>query len=315
MKVKTLNFIKTNSFQGASWKILSCIIYALIAVLVRFLSTDHFKINTTALPINTILFFQSLFGFIFLIPWIINQGLSKLHTRFFLLHFLRIIFAILGLSLYYLSLKYFPLAQSVALNFIGPIFTLLAAQFFLNEKINYSNFLAISLSFLGVGFILYPEFIRLSKLSLHTIILIPIFAACFLALSKIYTRRLGKLGESSTKLASFLLLFTIPIAFIPAIFDWVTPSFEQFFWLLLMGLLSALAHLSFAKAYTLAEVTYLLPFSFIKFFLSALFGWLFFQEFPKSWHNWLGFSCIFISLVFLNKNNLIQLKKNWRNKL
>jgi drug/metabolite transporter (DMT)-like permease len=63
--------------------------------------------------------------------------------------------------------------------------------------------------------------------------------------------------------------------------------------------LAALAHFSFARAFQLADVTFLTPFGFSKFFLSALVGYLAFAELSTNWGLWLGAFIIGLSILLL----------------
>jgi drug/metabolite transporter (DMT)-like permease len=120
-----------------------------------------------------------------------------------------------------------------------------------------------------------------------------------LALSKLLTRKLVLLGAKPAPLTAILLLFMTPVSLPLALLDWQTPSALQWPWLLLLGLLAALSHLSFAKAYQLAEVTFLAPFGFSKFIVGTLIGYLVFAEFPNSWSLWIGMLIIGFSLGLL----------------
>jgi len=74
-------------------------------------------------------------------------------------------------------------------------------------------------------------------------------------------------------------------------------------WLVALGLLSAVAHMAFSKAYALAEVGFLTPFGFSKFFLSAALGFFAFHEFPEEWSMWFGTLIIFASILLLHKDS------------
>ena len=68
---------------------------------------------------------------------------------------------------------------------------------------------------------------------------------------------------------------------------------------IILGFLTAIAHFSFSKAYQLAEVTFLMPIGFIKFFLSTLIGYLAFAEIPYTPSSWIGMIIIFFSILLL----------------
>lgn len=287
-------------WQGAFWKFISCACFAGINGVVRYLTKMCPEGVLTSEPV--IQLFQNLFGVLFLLPVIYNFGLSNLKTKYPLLHGIRVLMAVLGIMLWYKSLKHMPIAESLALSFTGPIFTVIAAWLFLKESLRLPRILAVILSLSGAFIIARPDlaFVNSQNLNLGFAVLFPIGSALALAWNKLITRNLGSKGETPQALATYLLVFMAPVSLIPALYDWQTPMAHHWPWLALLGLLAALAHLSFGKAYALAEVTFLTPFGFLKFFLSAAVGYFAFNEFPSNPALWLGLSIIGLSILLIN---------------
>jgi len=294
--------IGNNALKGAAWKILSCACFAGINGIVRYLSGGSAISIPTALPPYVIDFFQNIFALLVLLPWIYKNKIFLLKSPYLWLHACRVIFAVLGVGLWYFSLKYMPIAKALALSFTGPIFTTLGAYFFLKEKLSTKRLIAIVFSFLGAVLLLKPYKIFSNDFALHYYALLPIFSAIMFALSNLLTRKLASLGEKPEVLAGYLLLLMVPLSCFPALLDWATPQATHWGWLILLGLFAALAHFSFSKAYALAEVTFLMPFGFFKFFLSIAIGFAVFNEHPKEWLDWSGMSLIFLSICILQGN-------------
>ncbi len=95
-------------------------------------------------------------------------------------------------------------------------------------------------------------------------------------------RRLTR-DDSPQLIVTYLLLFMAPVLFIPTFFYGFLPDVWQWPWLLMMGGLAASAHLCLGKAYASAEVSYLIPYGFTKWFASALIGLAAFGEMPSFW--------------------------------
>lgn len=295
------SFWLSTAWQGAFWKIASCACFAGINGVVRYLSGGGGALTLEALPVNVLMFFQNVFGTLFLLPWILKMGFGNLTTRHPGLHFIRVVTAVAGVYLFYLTLKVMPIAEGVALTFTGPILTVIGASFFLQEKIDAGRLLAILLSLTGAFVISRPD-LAFSGNEAHPVglaALLPLSSALALTFNKLLTRKLAGLGESPIALATYLLLLMAPVSLLPAVYEWVTPSLNHWPWLIMLGALAAAAHLSFAKAYKLAEVTFLTPFGFSKFFLSALVGYLAFAELPVSRSLWIGVTIIFMSILLL----------------
>ena len=293
------------AWQGGYWKLVSCAAFAGINGIVRHLSLQGTE-TIPSLPTEILVFFQNMIGSLLLLPILIkSQGIKNLRTHYPGLHLIRVLTAILGIYLWYFSLKFIPLAESVALSFTGPIFTVIGAHLLLQEKINLQRTIAILLSIIGAFIISRPDLaFKGQDSTIGLTALFPLSSALVLAWNKLLTRKLGLLGESPELLATYLLLFMVPISFIPALYKWVTPSIEHCYWLLALGMLVALAHLSFGKAYKLAEVSFLTPFGFSKFIFSTLVGYFAFSELPTQWTIWLGISIVFISIIVLSLKHL-----------
>ena len=98
----------------------------------------------------------------------------------------------------------------------------------------------------------------------------------------------------------YLLLFMAPASFIPAYFDWHPLTWTQIQWIVILGGLATTAHLSLARSYDLAEISFLTPFGFARLLLSGIVGFVAFNEIPSSWQMWMGIGIICASIVLLN---------------
>ena len=266
-------------FRGAFWKVTSFLCFSAINGIVRYLSQTTESLGHSPLPAYEIAFFQYLFGLVFLVPWILQNGPASLKTKYPLLQTCRIGLSAIGVVLWYISLSYMQITQAVALMFLGPLITVAGARIFLKESIGKERGLAILIGFLGGGFISQTTFIP-GTLSL--VALLPILAATCFSGSTLMIRQLTK-RDSPQLIVVYLLFFMAPVLLIPTLFYGVMPDGWQWPWLLMMGGSSAAAHLCLNKAYATAEVSYLLPYGFTKWFASSLIGLIAFAEIPSFW--------------------------------
>ncbi len=288
------------AWQGAFWIMVSHTCFSGINAIVRHWS-GGVDAGIESLPVSVIQFFQNVFGTLFLLPWILQARVGSFKIRYVGLHLTRIIAAVLGVYLWYLSLKAMPIAESVTLSFTGPIVSIIAASIWLKEKISSHRLFAILLSLTGAFVISRPDLaFGENTHAIGLAALLPLSSALAIAISKLLTRKLATLGETPTVLSTYLLLLMAPASLIPALYEWTTPNFAHWPWLILLGALAAGAHLSFAKAYQLAEVTFLTPIGFSKFFINVLVGYLAFQELPLEKSLWIGVATIFASIFVLS---------------
>lgn len=292
-------------WQGIFWKILSCGCFAGINILVRYLSGGSPLGLTKPLPIYSIMFFQNIIGMLALSIWIwrSNQHGMLFRTDKPWIHALRIITAAFGIGLWYISLRCIPVTQVVALSFVAPIITVIGAVFFLKENFNLQRKLAVILSLLGSFLIARPDQILNNTETFSWYLLLPLLAAFVFTFEKLLTRRLLSRQESPTALAWYLLTFIAPLCLLPIFYyGWVAPDAQHVPWLLLLGVTSALANYSFNKAYSMAEITYLLPFGAAKIILCSGMSYLAFYEIPKTFDMWLGVLIITASTIILGAN-------------
>lgn len=316
----TTGILLSPAWEAGFWKVVSCAAFAGINAVVRYLEGGAVLVPPMVLPANVILFFQNVFAMLFMIPFVLpflfKKNSLSLITHYPKWHLLRVLMAVVGVWLWYLTLENMPIAEGVALSFTGPVFTVIGARLLLRESVGPQRLLAILLSILGAFIITRPDIALLRPEShLGWVALLPLASAVVLALNKLLTRQLACLGESPERLTLYLLLGMIPVSGLPAWYEWVTPTISHWPWLILLGLLAVLAHLSFGKAYKLAEVSFLMPFGFSKFLFSTALGYYCFSEFPKS-SLWIGMSVIALSILLLGyKISLYskarRLRSNW----
>lgn len=293
-------------FRGAFWKILSFVCFSGINGVVRYLSQAS---NGEALPSYEVAFFQNLFGLIFLVPWIIKNGPRSLKTQKPGLQAFRIILSALGVVLWYTALEVMPLSQAVGLMFLGPLLTALGAGFFLHEKIGIERGIAIVIGFFGGALISHGASLTLGLETLegNIALVLPVLAAACFSGATLMVRTLGHY-DSSQLIVTYLLLFMAPILLIPTLWGGLWPEPWQWPWLLFMGGLAALAHLALSNAYKAAEVSYLIPYGFTKWFASSLIGYLAFSEIPGIW-TLSGAFILMSAIVFLSH---LELKRKRR---
>ena len=266
-------------FRGAIWKITSFLCFSSINGIVRYLSKTAEAMGQTPLPAYEVAFFQNLFGLVFLIPWVIQNGPDSIKTRLPGLQLCRITLSAIGVVLWYSALGYMPMAQAVTLMFLGPLITAVGARLFLKEEIGKERSIAILIGFIGGGIVSHTSF---STGVLSIVSFLPILAATCFSGATLMIRRLAKV-DSPQLITSYLLFFMAPALFIPTLIYGSMPEAWQWPWLLMMGGFAASAHLCLSKAYASAEISYLIPYGFTKWFASALIGVVAFAEIPTFW--------------------------------
>ena len=177
------------------------------------------------------------------------------------------------------GLKYLPLANNIALFFIEPLVLTLLSAFFLKEKIQKVHLAVIGFGLLGTVIILRPN------LALYGInAIFPLLAATFYALYLLLTKRFAS-SESVYSLQVWVSLCAAGIiAAVLGVLETVNgsmvsmPQSAHIWWLVVMGAITAVAHVAITKAFTFAAANTLAPFQYLEIVGATVLGWLFFHH-------------------------------------
>lgn len=172
----------------------------------------------------------------------------------------------------YFSIRTISLADATAILFFAPVLVTLFAGIFLHERVGIQEWLAVTIGFIGVLFIVQPGF-RV----LQPAMLLAMLGAVSLSFYFVLTRALrGRDSEQttlfhSTAVGSLVLTMLLP-------FWWVSPSPAQWVYLVLMGAMGASGHFLLVKAFHLASAPVLSPFLNGQLVAAVLYSMLFFND-------------------------------------
>ena len=241
-----------------------------------------------------VVFFRNLLAFIVMLPLLKSTGLAAIKMNNTRLFFMRGFVGAIGMIAGFTCLTLIPLAQATAISFSQPLFITIGATIFLGEIIKARRIAAIIVGIIGMLIIVQPGFISFSFG-----IMLAIISALALSVNALIVKKLT-ITDTPQTIIMWMVIMLIPITFIPAISVWQWPSFETWLYLWGIAILGTLAHFSFTKSYTMAEITSLEPIGFIKLPIIALLGWMIFEEIPGTW-TWVGGLIIFISTIYISQ--------------
>ena len=282
-----IRFFKLQSSQTKAiiLNILSIILFSIMVIFIRKASEN--------LHILEVVFFRNLLAFIVMLPLLTSTGLAAIKMNNTKLFFMRGFFGAIGMLAGFTCLTLIPLAQATAISFSKPIFITIGATIFLGEIIKARRIAAIIIGIIGMLIIVKPG---VNSLSFG--IMLAIIAALAHSINALIVKKLT-LTDSPQAIVMWMVIILIPITFVPAVTVWQWPSFETWLYLWGIAIVGTLAHFSWTKSYTMAEITSLESIEFIKLPIMALFGWMIFSEIPGTW-TWIGGSIIFISTIYIS---------------
>ncbi len=224
-----------------------------------------------------ILFFRSLVGFAILVVLLRQTGWRQVRTRMFGTHLIRNVAHYGGQYGWFYGIALLPLAEVFAIEFTMPIWTAVFAAIMLGERINRRRALAIAIGFAGVLVMVRPGIAVVSPVAL--VVLAAAFAYGF---AHTLTKRLS---GTDTPLA--ILFYTtaiqLPLAFLPALNDWVWPSAAAWPWVFGVGVTALTAHYCLTRAFMLEDAAVVMPIDFLRLPLIAVVGFVFYDEPIRFW--------------------------------
>ncbi len=265
--------------------------------------------SVSAIDASVIALVQYLVAFIFLMPSMANMGFfQSLKTKHFGMHCFRVCLSAIGIQCWTMALAYpIPIWQGIALLMTSPLFVTIGSGLFLKEKVDAKRWVATFLGFVGAMIILEPW-----AENFDWVVLLPVAAAFFWACYSLMVKKLSS-EDSPTTMVAYLFILITPFNLLIALTNlspegFSLPSFSDFGFLILLGFLTALAQLAVAKAYSLADASYIQPFDFIKLPLNVLAGWLVFNWVPPG-KLWLGAAIIIGATMYITHAEAKQTKK------
>jgi drug/metabolite transporter (DMT)-like permease len=262
-----MNQQRKNSLKGATFIVSAMFLFSLMDTVIKYLSTEYSAIQ--------IIFFRSLFSFIPLSFYLMrSHTFAVLKTKKVHLHITRAFIGIAAYAAFVFAVARIPLANVYAIEFACPIFMTILSQVILKEKVTLHHWIAIGLGFVGVLVIIEPGSDLFNMASV-----IALCGSFLFALMSVQIRQFSHVETQEAIVFYFVLVCTL-VTGIFVIFDWKTPSGNELFLLILIGLFGGTAQIFLAKAFSMASVSLLAPLEYITIIWAVLFGWLFFHEIP-----------------------------------
>jgi drug/metabolite transporter (DMT)-like permease len=277
-----------NVLRGAAWMIMAGFCWTIMTILVRQLSADYSSFE--------ILFFRNLVSVCILLPLAMRSGLSSLKTQRLPLHSLRALLSYIGVLLLFYGIANIPLPDVTALSFTQPLFVVVLAALILKEAVNGARWIAVIAGFVGLLVIVRPGVVAVE---LATVLVL--LSAFSYAVSNICVKRLMTTDTANQSVFYFNLLM-LPIALVPALFVWVTPALADLPLFVAIGVNGTIAVYAYARSFTLADASAVMPFDFLRMPMAATAAFLLFSETGDIW-TWVGSVIIFASSYFLARSS------------
>ncbi|GAB4182409.1 MAG: DMT family transporter [Thalassobaculales bacterium] len=180
--------------------------------------------------------------------------------------------------MFFTAIAFMPLADAVAIGFVGPLFVTALSVPLLGETVGPRRWAAVAIGFLGALIIIRP-----GLGVMHPAAILCLLNALTFALFTILTRRMAGTDDALTMLFYTALVGTAA-ASLALPFVWVVPAGPESLLLMAgMGISSGLGHLLMIAAYRRVEASAMAPFSYLQLIYVTALGYLVFGDLPDGW--------------------------------
>ena len=282
--------------RGVLWMVLATAFQATASGFVRKLSSD-FSV------IELLLFFSSISALL-LLPMTMKLSpgsFAGVKDRAGL-YLLRGLLSFGGMYASFYAYSVLDIANVQALLFTVPLFTILLAGLLLGEFVGLRGWLSCVIGFIGALIIVRPGIIPMNPGALAAIASAFAFAAANIAI-----RKLGS-TESPIMITMVSNMIVALLSIIPAALNWVTPSWEQVPFILIMGVLFMLAMVCLTFSIREADARIVQSINFLRLPWSVVVGWVLFTELPDLW-TWVGAVIIFVGAYDVLRRETRRVKK------
>lgn len=257
--------VMSTRFLGVGLVVLSMLFFAV--------TYAFYKACSPYLTNTQIIFFQSLFSWILILPFVLKDGVKQLVSPQLGKIIARTLFGLLGLYCITRALQTATLAEVITLNNTAPLFVPLLVWLWHRTKISLQLGLGLLLGFAGVWIILRPGFE-----AIHLDLVLALLSGVFSALLLVITRQIAHEPFLRILFYYFLLFW---IATLPFIFLGWAP-FPPHIWLyIVIAAVSMIsAQLSFTMGMRYAHSHEAAPFLYTSVIFAGLIDWWIWKQTP-----------------------------------
>jgi drug/metabolite transporter (DMT)-like permease len=204
--------------------------------------------------------------------------------------------------LFFVAVKYMPLADVFAIYFVEPFMLAALSALFLGDKVGWRRWLAIVVGFGGAMIVIQPSFEIFGWKAL-----LPVACAFLYAVYLFMNRAIGEADSPLTMQTMAGIGGTVFMTgalwlgssmgvpdFVPSL----PASWLGLVLLLVLGSISGYAHMLVVRAFRLAPLSLLAPFQYFEIISATVLGYALFGDFPNL-SKWVGILIIVGSGLFI----------------
>ncbi len=278
----------------ALWMIVSCGLLAGLATIGRY-------VTTAGVPPFEVVFLRVAFALMTLLPLFLIHRKAFVQTRQWPVYALRAVTGSIAMLAWFTSLSLISVGEVTAISFLAPLFATIGAALFLGEIVRARRWAATFVGFAGALVILRPGMVELSLGGW-----LAVASAIAMGISSVFIKRLAD-SDHPDKVVFLSTMLQAPLTLVPALMVWQWPEPGLWPYLIAMGPVATLGHVTLTRAFAAAEASFTMTFDFARLPFAVVFGFAVFGEIIDVW-TWIGAAVIFASSLFIVHREA-QLKK------
>jgi len=237
------------------------------------------------IPVGQLVTIRFIVQAMLLLPLVLlSRRTLYMPPRLYGLTAIRTLLHITGIGAMFLSFRYLPLADAIAIAFVMPFIMLLLGKYYLGEEVGRRRLFACTVGFLGTLLVVQPSFAAVGAPAL-----LPLLVAVVFAFFMLVTRKLAKVTDPvSLQAVSGLIaaVVLLPLLFVGGPLSWtgfdpVWPDLRAWVLLLMLGIFGTMAHLLMTWSLRFAPSATLAPMQYLEIPIATLIGWIVFRDFPN----------------------------------
>lgn len=235
-----------------------------------------------------VVFFRAFGTFAFIFPTMLLHKIPIIGNNPKYL-FLRGLVGVISLSTFFMALQKVPLGSAISIRYLGPIFGVVMAAFFLKEKVKNLQWLSFIIAFSGV-IVLKGFDIRIDRLSFVLLLISALFVGMVFVLVRYLSSK-----EHYLTIINYFMVVSILFSLL-FINSWRMPIGNEWYPVLGIGVLGLIGQVFMTRAFQTENTSMLAPFKYMELVWALIMGYFLFGE-SYSWLPLLGIILIIVGMM------------------
>ncbi|MET0498065.1 MAG: DMT family transporter [Steroidobacteraceae bacterium] len=256
--------------RGTLWMLASAITFTVMTMLIKYLGNDY--------PAALQTFYRQAAGLFVLLPIIAHDPQAAFRTTRPWVLLFRALAGTVAMILSFYAYQNMPLADANALSFTRTLWLVPLAAFVLKEHVGPRRFSATAVGFLGAILMVQPAAVT-GNFGWPAIA--ALVSALLVALTVTGMKLMTRDHTTLTLMAwSAVLGFILSIP--AAVFVWKTPTLNDFWLLIAMGVLGTVTQACYIKGMAEGDAAVMAPVDYTRLVFAVALGYALFREVPST---------------------------------